>query len=36
VAFDGTPQVLEIEPQTYTETFFFIPGGDVSLINFDQ
>ena len=38
VAFDGTPQVLEIEPQIYTETFFFMPGGSdntdyVSLIN---
>jgi hypothetical protein len=23
VAFDGTPQVLEIEPKLYTEAFFF-------------
>jgi NADH-quinone oxidoreductase subunit H len=25
VVFDGAPQVLEIEPRAYTETFFFIP-----------
>jgi len=25
VTFDGAPQILEIEPQVYTETFFFAP-----------
>jgi hypothetical protein len=26
VVFDSTPQVLEIEPQAYAETFFFTSG----------